>query len=143
MELSNQLFAAIYLISGLPGRGIEIYSIRLSNTALAIRYIFIRGGRIMIIISYNKARTSNNHAFYIVRYLPLPLEQSIFKYLIYIRPFLDFLANQLDLPQYQYNEFFFPDPNYKKEHLSSSQASQILRSLIQNLIFPWTLSFYQ
>jgi hypothetical protein len=52
----------------------------------------------MIITSYNKARASNNHAFYIVRYLPPGLDTSVFKYLAYIRPFVDFLARRLDLP---------------------------------------------
>jgi len=58
-------------------------------------------------------------------------------------PFLDFLANQLDLPQYQHNELFFPDPSDKNPHLSSEQASKILRSLTQDLATLWTLSFYR
>jgi hypothetical protein len=142
-EVEKQLWSAIHLTAGLPGRGSEICSIRLHNTALAIRHIFIRGGQILVIISYNKARTSNNYAFYIVRYLPLPLGLSVFKYIVYVRPFLDFLANQLHLPQYQHNEFFFPDPNHKKQHLSSEQASKILRSLTQDLTTPWNLSLYR
>ncbi|KAH8749833.1 hypothetical protein BGZ57DRAFT_775779 [Hyaloscypha finlandica] len=85
-QLSNEIFAAIHLAAGLPARGTEITSIRLRNTPLAIRHVFIREGRMLLVISYNKSRASNNHAFYIVRYLPQNLAISIFKYLVYIRP---------------------------------------------------------
>jgi hypothetical protein len=142
-ELASNIFAAFHLTASLPGRGTEIGSIRLLNTKLAIRHIFVREGRILIIISYNKSRASNNHAFYIVRYLPPGLDLSVFKYLVYIRPFLNFLANQLNVLQYQSTEFFFPDSNHKKKHLSSTQASNILKRLTQDLVTPWTLSLYR
>jgi hypothetical protein len=51
----------------------------------------------LIIIPYNKARALNNYAFYIIQYLPKGLDLSILKYLVYIRPFLNFLAGQLKL----------------------------------------------
>jgi hypothetical protein len=70
IELAGDIFAAVHLTAGLPGRGTEIGSVRVSNTMQALRNVFVRNGRIMIIISYNKARASNNHAFYVVRYLP-------------------------------------------------------------------------
>jgi hypothetical protein len=142
-ELASSIFAAFHLTASLPGRGTEIGSIRLLNTKLAIRHFFSREGRILIIISYNKARASNNHAFYIIRYLPPGLDLSVFKYLVYIRPFLNFLANQLNLSQYQTTEFLFPDPNHKKKHLSSPPASNILKRLTRDLATPWTLSLYR
>jgi hypothetical protein len=89
-RLAKSIFAAFHLAASLPGRGTEIGSIRFCNTKLAIRHIFIREGRILVIISYNKSRASNNHAFYIVRYLPPGLDLSVFKYLVYIRPFSTF-----------------------------------------------------
>ncbi|KAH8656364.1 hypothetical protein BGZ61DRAFT_303252, partial [Ilyonectria robusta] len=64
----------------------EITSIRYINTKLAIRNVFFHGGQMIIIISYNKARASNNYAFYIVRYLPPSLSLSFLKYLAIIRP---------------------------------------------------------
>jgi hypothetical protein len=67
----------------------------------------------------------------------------VFKYLVYIRPFLNFLANQLRTPQFQSTEFLFPDPNYKKKHLSSLQASKVLKQLTCNLVTPWTLALYR
>jgi pterin-4a-carbinolamine dehydratase len=53
------------------------------------------------------------------------------------------LANQLSTPQFQSTEFLFPDPNYKKKHLSSPQASKILGLLTHNLVTPWTLALYR
>ena len=69
-KISQRGFSAYHLTSGLPGRATETTGVRLHNTKLAIRNMYIREGRVMIIISYNKARASENHAFYVVRYLP-------------------------------------------------------------------------
>jgi hypothetical protein len=77
IDLSKLTFAASHLSGGLPGRGTEIATVRYVNTTPAIRNVFFRGGQMIIIISYNKARASNNYAFYIVRYLPKQLSQSL------------------------------------------------------------------
>lgn len=45
-------------------------SVRFQNPKLAIRNMVIHGGMVLIIISYTKARASNNHSFYVIRYLP-------------------------------------------------------------------------
>lgn len=103
----NEIFVALHLTAGLPGRGTEITSIRLRNTKLATRNVFVREGQILIVISYSKSRASNNHAFYTVRYLPKDLACAVLAYLTYIRPFIDFLANRLELPQFRSNKFFF------------------------------------
>jgi hypothetical protein len=146
-ELTTMIFAAFHLTAGLPGRGTEATSIRLRNTKLAIRNLFIREGQVLIVISYNKARASNNYAFYTVRYLPNSLGLYVFAYLAYIRPFLDFLANQLQLSQYLSTEFFFPDPDpnpkHAKRHLTPMQATKALQSLTRHLRTPWTLSLYR
>ncbi|EFZ03297.2 tlh3 [Metarhizium robertsii ARSEF 23] len=142
-ELSTKAFSAVHITAGLPGRGTEMTTIRLRNTKLAIRNLFIREGRAIIVISYTKARSSNNHAFYIVRYLPDDLGLSVVVYLAYIRPFLDFLANQLGLPHYHSNEFLFLDPKHKERHLSTTQATESLRDLTRTLQTPWTISLYR
>ncbi|KAH6974033.1 hypothetical protein EDB80DRAFT_831381 [Ilyonectria destructans] len=110
IELNKSAFPALQLAGGLPGRGTEVTSIRYLNTELALRNVFFYGGRMIIVISYNKARASNNYAFYIVRYLPPDLSLSLLKYLAIIRPALGFLAKQLKLSHYTSNEFFFQDP---------------------------------
>lgn len=129
LELTKLTFAALHFSGGLPGRGTEVATIRYINTTLAIRNVFFRGGQMIIIISYNKARASNNYAFYIVRYLPKELSQSLLKYLAIIRPVLGFIAKRLKIPHWSESEFFFPDPSGRNRHLTSTQASGILRSL--------------
>lgn len=117
-ELSAKGFSAFHIMAGLPDRGTETTSIRFRNTKLASRNVFIRDGQVIIIvvISYTKARASTNHAFYIVRCLP-DVGVSVLLYLAYIRPFLDFLAGQPELPHYQSSGFLFADPKHKTRHL--------------------------
>ncbi|KAJ6436888.1 ATP-dependent DNA helicase pfh1 [Purpureocillium lavendulum] len=145
IELATKIFVALHLTAGLPGRGTEITSIRLRNTKLATRNVFVREGQMLIVISYSKSRTSNNHAFYTVRYLPKDLACSVLAYLTYIRPFIDFLANRLELPQFWSNQFLFPDPGAKhsRKHLTSTQATAALRLFTSQLRTPWTLSLYR
>ncbi|PNP60709.1 hypothetical protein FNYG_14562 [Fusarium nygamai] len=80
IELNKSAFAAIHFKASLPGRGTEVTSIRYLNSKLSIRNVFFYDGRMIIIISYNKARASNNYAFYIVRYVPADLSLSLLKY---------------------------------------------------------------
>ncbi|EXK78037.1 hypothetical protein FOQG_17267 [Fusarium oxysporum f. sp. raphani 54005] len=143
IDLSKLTFAASHLSGGLPGRGTEITTVRYINTTPAIRNVFFRRGQMIIIISYNKARASNNYAFYIVRYLPRELSESLLRYLAIIRPVLSFIAKQLKVPHWSDSEFFFPNPHGKNRYLTSTQASSILRSLTQDLATPWTLSSYR
>ncbi|ENH73681.1 hypothetical protein Focb16_v005400 [Fusarium oxysporum f. sp. cubense] len=143
VELNKSAFAAIHFRASLPGRGTEVTSIRYLNSKLSIRNVFFYDGRMIIIISYNKARASNNYAFYIVRYVPIDLSLSLLKYLAIIRPVWEFLAETMRSARHDSKEFFFLDPNGRKKHLSSDQASDILRSRTQDLITPWTLSLYR
>jgi hypothetical protein len=94
-ELRSEIFAAIHLTAGLPARGPEITSVKVCNTAQVMRSLVFREGRLLLVIEYNKARASNYHAFYIVRYLPPKLAELVYLYLVYVRPFTTFLAGQL------------------------------------------------
>lgn len=106
IELATKIFVALHLTAGLPGRGTEITSIRLRNTKLATRNVFVREGQILIVISYSKSRASNNHAFYTVRYLPKDLACAVLAYLTYIRPFIDFLVIDLNCRNSGATSFF-------------------------------------
>ncbi|QKD56923.2 uncharacterized protein FOBCDRAFT_140860 [Fusarium oxysporum Fo47] len=143
IELNKSTFAAIHFRASLPGRGTEVTSIRYLNSKLSIRNVFFYDGRMIIIISYNKARASNNYAFYIVRYVPVDLSLSLLKYLAIVRPVWEFLARKMHTIRHDSNEFFFLDPNGRRKHLSSEQASGILRSRTRDLVTLWTLSLYR
>jgi hypothetical protein len=81
--------------------------------------------------------------FFVVRYLPQALSCLFYQYLVYIRPFLDFLYSQLGLAALRSTEFLFRDPGQKKKHLSSIQATVILRRLTSHFPTPITLSLYR
>lgn len=143
VALNKSAFAAIHFRASLPGRGTEVTSIRYLNSKLSIRNLFFYDGRMIIIISYNKARASNNYAFHIVRYIPVDLSLSLLKYLAIVRPVWEFLAKMMRSARHDSREFFFLDPNGRRKHLSSDQALDILRSRTRDLATPWTLSLYR
>ncbi|KAH7231095.1 hypothetical protein BKA59DRAFT_497663 [Fusarium tricinctum] len=143
VELNKSAFTAIHFRAGLPGRGTEVTSIRYLNSKLSKRNVFFYDGQMIIVISYNKARASNNYAFYIIRYVPADLSLSLLKYLAIVRPVWEFLAREMQTLRHDSKEFFFLDPIGKRKHLSSEQASSILRSRTQDLNTPWTLSLYR
>jgi hypothetical protein len=105
LQLSDELFAAVHLTAGLPARGSEITTLKVRNTDQVLRNIFILHGRIIIVYEYNKTRSSNNHSFFVVQYLPQALSCLFYQYLVYIRPFLDFLYSQLGLAALRSTEF--------------------------------------
>jgi Chromo (CHRromatin Organisation MOdifier) domain len=96
-RLVRFLYGAIHLTSGMPARSEELRMIRWADTASVPRNVFVYRGQIILIFSYNKANTSRNNSFYIVR-SPCPAVQHVlFMYLAYIRPFCDFLSRQLQI----------------------------------------------
>ncbi|PTD06332.1 hypothetical protein FCULG_00011851 [Fusarium culmorum] len=97
------------------GLGTEVTSIRYLNSKLSIRNVFIYYGHMIIIISYNKARESNNYAFYMSAILSLSLR--LLKYLAIIRLAWEYLAETMRSAHYDIKEVFFLDPNGRKKHL--------------------------
>jgi hypothetical protein len=108
-----------------------------------MRNLIFREGRLLLVIEYNKARTSNYHAFYIVRYPPPKLARLVYLYLVYVRPFISFLAGQLRFTRLYTTEFLFPDPRHRQKHLSSAQATDILKRLTQRFPTPMSISLYR
>jgi len=92
LELRSEIFIAIHFTISLLTRGTEITSIRTHNTIEVMRNLIFREGRLLLIIGYNKARALNYYAFYIVRYVLPRLARPMFLYLVFIRPFIDFLT---------------------------------------------------
>lgn len=128
--LCGEIFAAVHITAGLPPCGSKGIIVKVQNTAQVLRNIFIVNGCMALIFKYNKSHAANNHSFFIVRFLTPKLGQLVFCYLAYIRPFANFLCKQVGIPQYRSNEFLFPDPKRKQKHMSSVQATAILRHFI-------------
>ena len=141
--LCGKIFAAMHITAGLPPRGSEGTTVKVENTAQVLRNIFIVNGRMAIIFEYNKSRAANNRSFFIVRFLPADLGQLVFCYLAYIWLFSNFLCKQVGVPHYRSNEFLFPDPRRKQKHMSSLQATEILRHLTHHMATPMTISLYR
>ena len=94
-RLVRHLFTAMHITSGMPARGEELRMIRWANTVTAMRNVFMFEGKIILVFLYNKANTNHNNSFYIVRRPAPPVERILALYLIYIMPFCDFLAREL------------------------------------------------
>ncbi|KAH7231140.1 hypothetical protein BKA59DRAFT_362765, partial [Fusarium tricinctum] len=143
VKLNKSAFTAIHFKASLPSQGTEVTSIQYLNSKLSIRNVFFYDRRMIIIISYNKARASNHYTFYIVLYIPVNLSLSLLKYLAIIRPVWELLAREMHTIRHDSREFFFLDPNSRRKHLSSEKAAGILRSITRDLVTPWTLSLYR
>lgn len=115
----------------------------MQNISIVIRNVFIREGRVLIVISYNKSCSTNNYVFYVVRYLENSLGNVLYLMLTYIWLFIDFLANQLDLLLYYSSKFLFLDLNLKIYYILSSQAIATLQALTKDLPIPQIISLYQ
>ena len=96
-RLVRFLLAGIHLTSGMPARGQELRMIRWADSLASQRNVFVFQGKIVLVFSYNKASTHHNNSFYVVR-APCPaIQNALFVYLAYIRPFCDFLTRQLEV----------------------------------------------
>ncbi len=96
-RLVGLLYGGIHLTYGMPGRCEELRFIRWANTGKVMRNVFLYHGQLILIFEYNKATKNHNNSFYVVR-VPCPaIQQILFIYLVYIRPFRDFLARHLGI----------------------------------------------
>lgn len=89
------LFSAIHTTSGMPARGQELRTIRWANTIAVPRNVVCFQGRLILIFPYNKACTSTNNSFYIVRSPSPAVERMLFVFLVYLRPMRDMIARKL------------------------------------------------
>jgi len=96
-RLVQFLFAAVHLTSGMPARGEELRMIRWANTIATPRNVFVFEGKIILVFAYNKANTNHNNSFYIVRAPCAAVQRILFIYLVYIRPFCDFVSRQAQI----------------------------------------------
>jgi hypothetical protein len=89
------LMLLMYLTGGQPARGPELGSVKFRNSILSMRNLFFIGGKLFYTTEYTKSRAANNHSYFVVRYLPPEVAQLVLLYITYIRPFSNFLYNQI------------------------------------------------
>ena len=85
----TRLSLLIYLLSGQPARGTELFSLRFQNTSLGgSRSIFIEHGLVSFVTSYHKGYSIDGRLKLIHRYLTSDLSQILVQYLVLVRPFV-------------------------------------------------------
>jgi hypothetical protein len=89
------MFSAIHTTSGMPARGVELRSIRWANTLATPRNVVCFQGRLTLIFPYNKACTTTNNSFYVVRAPSPAVEKMLFVFLVYLRPLRDMIARKV------------------------------------------------
>jgi len=77
----------MHFTDGQPACKPEFGFIKIVNNKYSARNIYIINGRVVFLTKYNKAQKQYNNIEYILYYLPLPLNQILIQYLIYIQPF--------------------------------------------------------
>jgi len=84
----STLMAATHIQYGQPARARELGSVKVENSQLGLRGIFIINGRIGLVTWYDKARQKRRTSEYVIRLLPDKLSQILAQYLVYVRPTL-------------------------------------------------------
>ncbi|KAH7010616.1 uncharacterized protein B0I36DRAFT_401272, partial [Microdochium trichocladiopsis] len=93
-RLLEFLAGCFHTTSGQTGRSSELFSLTYQNSAFGERGLYIHNGSVMTLTRHHKAKRSTNREFNVVRFLPLRVGRVIFRYLVYIRPFLTTLGKE-------------------------------------------------
>jgi superfamily II DNA helicase RecQ len=86
------LLCCVHVMSGQPGRGSEITTIRHRNGLLQDRNIFVVDGAVMTVVRYHKSQSQWDKPKIVPRFLPPQLGQVVALYLSYLQPFQEYLA---------------------------------------------------
>ena len=74
-------------MGGQPACSPEIGSIKVRNSTVSSRNIFVINGRVAVVTTYDKTRNRREKTEYIFRCFPDQLSQIIAQYLVYVLPF--------------------------------------------------------
>lgn len=140
----QSLYAAIHMTSGMPARGEELRTLRWADTITVQRNIFVYRGKIILVFSYNKANTNTNNSFFIVRSPSPVIQQILFVYLCYIRPFRDFLSRQIGTTSgHSTNPHLFTTYDEEMACFSAAKAHKCVQKSAQGLPFEISTSIYR
>jgi hypothetical protein len=95
--LADMLAGGLHTSCGQLPRASEILSLECTNGVATARGLYVWDGSLIYVTRHHKAKRSTNREFNVVRFLPVQLGHSMFKYLVYIRPFLDMLQRERTL----------------------------------------------
>lgn len=116
---------------GQAARWTELLSLWCQNTEHGPRGLFVYGSQLMYVSRHHKAKRSTNHEFIVARFLGAELSVALFKYLVYVRPFIDLLYRDVHrIPLLSSSPLFFrshPLPDSKP--WSSTRFNQTLKTV--------------
>ncbi|KIV98766.1 uncharacterized protein PV09_09464 [Verruconis gallopava] len=88
------LLCGVHMVSGQPGRGTEVTTMRHVNGILQDRNIFVVDGQVMTVVRYHKSQSQWDRLKVVPRFLPWRLGQLMAVYLAYLQPFHEYLIVQ-------------------------------------------------
>jgi hypothetical protein len=94
--LDEMLLGGLYTAGGQVPWAPELLGLEIQNSPFTEREVYVWNGFMVYLTRHHKAKRSNNREFYIVRFFPARLGRVMYKYLVYIRPFLDMLQRERD-----------------------------------------------
>lgn len=83
-------------MAGQPARAPEIGSIKVRNSVLATRNLFIINGRVAVVTTYDKSQKRRIRTKYVFKLLPDRLSQLLVQYLVYVLPFTQIVSKRQD-----------------------------------------------
>ncbi|KAM6506734.1 hypothetical protein FALCPG4_018851 [Fusarium falciforme] len=95
--LRAAILGGMFCAGGQLPRCTELLSLLCSNGELHPRGIYVYDRSMIYITRHHKAKRATNREFVVARFLPAQLGHILYKYLVYIRPFIDMLHRERGL----------------------------------------------
>ena len=92
--LEEMLLGGLHTTGGQVLRAPKLLSLEVQNGSATERRVYVWNGFIIYLTRHHKAKRSTNREFIVVRLLPVRLGYVLYKYLVYIRPFIEMLQRE-------------------------------------------------
>jgi hypothetical protein len=90
----EMLLGGLHTTGGQLPRAPELLSLECHNGSSTEHRLYIWNGSMAYLTRHHKAKRSTNREFNVIRFLPVRLGHSLYKYLVYIRPFVEMLQRE-------------------------------------------------
>ncbi|KAH7113381.1 hypothetical protein EDB81DRAFT_921859 [Dactylonectria macrodidyma] len=88
---------ALHMTGGQLPRWPELLSLWCENAEFGERGIYVHKGSLVYVARHHKAKRSTNREFIVARFLPAEVAHLVYKYCVYIRPFMNLLDRETRL----------------------------------------------
>ena len=93
--LQEKLAVLLHICSGSPGRGTEVATFNLQNTAFTPRNVYVSEGVIVLLARYSKQRKEKGSDKIIARYLDQKTSRLLTIFLVFVKPVQGFLLERV------------------------------------------------